>query len=297
MRWPIREKPLRGNLFTLAGNESYRAVFYPIEAGLSTMRLQNKVALITGGNSGIGLATARVFVEEGAKVAITGRNQETLDAVAAELGPDVLVMKADVADFPAMEEAVKATVEKFGSLDILFANAGIGSATPVENGSVETFEEILRVNVTSIFYLMQIATPYLNDDASVIFNGSISSINGRPGFSAYAASKAALRGMARAMASELSPRGIRVNTVVPGSIHTQILNNAAPTPEGREIFKKRLKRTIPLGRIGDAEEVANVVLFLASEESSFVQAAEIVVDGGTMGAPLGAAIYSTPLQQ
>jgi len=261
------------------------------------MRLQNKVALITGGNSGIGLATARVFVEEGAKVAITGRNQETLDAVAAELGPDVLVMKADVADFPAMEEAVKATVEKFGNLDILFANAGIGSATPVENGSVETFEEILRVNVTSIFYLMQIATPYLNDDASVIFNGSISSINGRPGFSAYAASKAALRGMARAMASELSPRGIRVNTVVPGSIHTQILNNAAPTPEGREIFKKRLKRTIPLGRIGDAEEVANVVLFLASEESSFVQAAEIVVDGGTMGAPLGAAIYSTPLQQ
>jgi NAD(P)-dependent dehydrogenase (short-subunit alcohol dehydrogenase family) len=265
--------------------------------GMKSMRLKDKVALITGGNSGIGLATARLFVAEGAKVAVTGRNQETLDAVAAELGPDVLVIQADVSDFPAMERAVAAAVERFGKLDVLFANAGIGPATPVENGSVETFEEILKVNVTSIFYLMQVAAPYLNDDASVIFNGSISSINGRPGFSAYAASKAALRGMARAMASELSPRGIRVNVVVPGSIRTPILNNAATTPEGREIFTKRLKRTIPLGRIGDAEEVANVVLFLASEESSFVQATEIVVDGGTMGAPLGAEIYGAPLYQ
>lgn len=261
------------------------------------MRLKDKVALITGGNSGIGLATARLFVAEGAKVVITGRNQETLDVAAKELGPDVLAIKADVSDFPAMERAVAAAVERFGKLDVLFANAGIGPPTPVETGSIETFEEILRVNVTSIFFLVQAAAPHLNEGASVIFNGSISSVNGRPGFSAYAASKAALRAMARAMASELSSRGIRVNVVVPGSIRTSILANAASTPEGREVFTRRLKSTIPLGRIGDAEEVARVVLFLASEESSFVQATEIVVDGGTMGAPLGAEIYGAPLYE
>src|SRR5215813_4291009 len=251
------------------------------------MRLKDKVALITGGNSGIGLATAKRFMAEGAKVAVTGRNAKTLKAAARELGANALVLQADLSDFPAVEKAVAETVEKFGNLDVVFANAGIGPATPVEKGSIKTFEEILRVNVTSTFFLMQTVTPHLNDNASVIFNGSISSINGRPGFAAYAASKGALRAMARAMASELSSRGIRVNTVVPGSIQTSMLANAASTPEGREIFQKRLKKTIPLRRIGDVEEVANVVLFLASQESSFVQAAEIIVDGGTMGAPLG----------
>jgi len=257
------------------------------------MRLKDKVALITGGNSGIGLATARLFVAEGAKVAITGRNQETLDEVAEELGSNVLALKADAADFPAMEKVIAATVEKFGNLDVIFANAGALAPTPVETGSIETFEEILRVNVTSIFFLVQAASAYLNEGASIIFNGSVSSINGRPGFSAYAASKAALRSMARAMASELSDRGIRVNVVVPGSILTPVLSDVVSSPEELQALTSRLKTAIPLGRVGEAEEVANVVLFLASKDSSFVQAAEILVDGGAMGAPMGAEAYGS----
>jgi NAD(P)-dependent dehydrogenase (short-subunit alcohol dehydrogenase family) len=255
------------------------------------LRLEGKVALITGGNSGIGLATAKRFVAEGAKVAITGRNRRTLGAAASELGPEVLVIRADVSDLAEMEEAIAATVAKFGKLDVVFANAGIGSRTPVGSTSVETFEEVFRVNVTSAFFLVQAALPHLNEGASVIFNGSVQSTNGRPGGSAYAASKAALRSMARVLASELSPRGIRVNVVTPGSADTPIWNNLASTPERRSALFDEVKRSIPLGRMGKAKEVANVVLFLASSESSFVQATEIVVDGGATGAPLGAPIY------
>jgi NAD(P)-dependent dehydrogenase (short-subunit alcohol dehydrogenase family) len=255
------------------------------------LRLDGKVALITGGNSGIGLATAKLFVAEGAKVAITGRNRRTLDAASTELGPDVLVVRADVSDLTAMEGAIAATVERFGKLDVVFANAGIGHRTPVGSTSVKTFEEVFRVNVTSAFFLVQASLPHLSEGASVIFNGSVQSTNGRPGGSAYAASKAALRSMARVLASELSPRGIRVNVVTPGSADTPIWNVLASTPEGRSALFDEVKRSIPLGRMAKAREIANVVLFLASNESSFVQATEIVVDGGATGAPLGAPIY------
>jgi NAD(P)-dependent dehydrogenase (short-subunit alcohol dehydrogenase family) len=262
------------------------------------VRLEGKVALITGGNSGIGLATARLFIAEGAKVGITGRNQRTLEEAARELGPDALVVKADVADLPAMQGAIEATVKKFGSLDIVFANAGMSSPTPVGGTSIESFEEILRVNVTSTFFIVQATLPYLNRGASIIFNSSVQNVNGRPGLSAYAASKAALRTMARVMASELSPRGIRINVVSPGSVDTPILSAAASataaastTTSDRKTLYKGMERSIPLGRVGDPEEVAHAVLFLASSESSFIQASEIVVDGGATGAPLGAPIY------
>jgi NAD(P)-dependent dehydrogenase (short-subunit alcohol dehydrogenase family) len=260
------------------------------------LRLNGRVALITGGNSGIGLATAKLFIDEGAKVAITGRNQKTLDAAALELGPDVLVIRADVSDLATTEEVIAATVARFGKLDVVFANAGIGTRTPVGTTSVESFEEVFRVNVTSAFFLVQAALPYLSEGASVIFNGSVQSTNGRPGGSAYAASKAALRSMARVLASELSPRGIRVNIVTPGSADTPIWNLLASTPEDRSALFDQVKRSIPLGRIAKAKEIANVVLFLASSESSFVQATEIVVDGGATGAPLGAPIYRDALR-
>jgi NAD(P)-dependent dehydrogenase (short-subunit alcohol dehydrogenase family) len=255
------------------------------------MRLAGKVALVTGGNSGIGLATARLFVAEGAKVAITGRNQKRLDAVAAELGPDVLVMNGDVSDFAAMEKSIAATAERFGKLDVIFANAGIAHATPVGGTTVETFEKVLRVNLTSTFFIVQASLPYLNDGASIIFNGSVQSVNGRPGFSAYAASKAAVRTMARVMAAELSPRGVRINVVTPGAIDTPVWNPSSGSPEEKNALRKQMGRAIPLGRVGATQEVANAVLFLASDESSFVQATEIVVDGGATGAPMGAPIY------
>lgn len=258
------------------------------------MRLKGKTALITGGNSGIGLATARLFIVEGANVVITGRNRGTLDAALAELGSNALAMQADVADLPEMEKVIAAAVERFGKIDIVFANAGIGTYTPLGFASVDTFEEIIRVNVTSVFFLVQACMPYLPDGASIIFNSSVQRLNGRPGLSAYAASKAAVRTMARVMASELSPRSIRVNVVTPGSVDTPIWN-AVGNHEERRLFLSRLKRTIPLGRMGDPKEVANAVLFLATDESSFIQGGEIVVDGGATTAPLGARIYREDL--
>jgi NAD(P)-dependent dehydrogenase (short-subunit alcohol dehydrogenase family) len=183
------------------------------------------------------------------------------------------------------------TFGAFGSLDIVLANAGFVKATPLGATSLDDFEEILRVNVTSVFATLQLCLPHLNDGASLILNGSVMSINGRPGFAAYAASKGAIRAMARVMASELSPRRIRVNVVIPGSIDTPIWCVAADNPEAMKALYKRLETVIPLGQMGKAEEVADAVLFLASTEASFIQAAEIVVDGGATGAPLGAIIF------
>jgi NAD(P)-dependent dehydrogenase (short-subunit alcohol dehydrogenase family) len=260
----------------------------PLEA---IVRLKNKTALITGGNSGIGLVTARLFVAEGARVAITGRNQATLEAAAKELGPNALAIVADATDIAATEKAVKKAVEKFGKLDIVFANAGISANTPVGGTSLETFESVLKTNITAVFFTVQAAAPYLNDNASIILNGSVISVLGNPGYAAYAASKAGVRAMARVMASELSPRGIRVNVVSPGGTSTPIWNRTAPTPEAIVALEARISKAIPLGRFGKPEQVAKTVLFLASDDASNVQGAEIFVDGGATASPAGAPIY------
>ena len=255
------------------------------------MRLANKTALITGGNSGIGLATAKLFVAQGAKVVITGRNQATLEAAARELGPNALALAADATDIAATEAAIKKGAENFGKFDIVFANAGIAGNTPIGATTLAAFESVIRTNITSVFFTVQAAVPHLNDGASIILNGSVISVLGNPGYAAYAASKAGVRAMARVMASELSPRGIRVNVVAPGAARTPIWNGAAPTPEAFAVLDKRISRTIPLGRLGEAEEVAKTVLFLASDDASNIQGAEIFVDGGATGSPAGAPIY------
>jgi NAD(P)-dependent dehydrogenase (short-subunit alcohol dehydrogenase family) len=255
------------------------------------MRLDQKTALITGGASGIGLATARLFIAEGARVAITGRDQQKLDAVARELGPNALALQADTTDQAAMERAVRTVVETFGKIDILFANAGIGGQTPVEGGSVAEFEKILRINLVGPFLAVSTAAPYLNDGASVILIGSVLSEAGAPGWSAYAASKGGINSMAKVLASELSPRGIRVNVVSPAAIRTPIWDVAAPTADAFSQLERRMARSIPLGRIGEPDEVAKLVLYLASDESSFLQATNIFVDGGMIGAPSGAPAY------
>jgi len=255
------------------------------------MRLANKTAFITGGNSGIGLATARLFVDEGARVVITGRNAATLEAAAKELGAKALAIVADANDISATEAAVKQAAAKFGKLDIVFANAGIGANTPIGGTTLATFESVIRTNITSVFFTVQAAVPYLNDGASIILNGSVISVLGSPGYAAYAASKAGVRAMARVMVSELSPRGIRVNVVAPGAARTPIWDRVAPTAEAFAALDKRISRTIPLGRLGEAEEVAKTVLFLASDDSSNVQGAEIFVDGGATSSPAGAPIY------
>lgn len=254
-------------------------------------RLANKTALITGGNSGIGLATARLFVAEGARVAITGRNRETLEAARAELGERLLAVQADTTDVGALVRAVETTVKTFGPIDALFANAGIGGATPLGGTTLEAFETVIRTNLTAVFFTVQAAAPHLRDNASVILNGSVHTALGMPGYAAYAATKAGVTGMSRVLASELAPRGIRVNVVAPGATRTPIWNGVAPTAEAFKVFEDRIARTNPLGRIGEAEEVAKTVLFLASDDSSNVNATEIFVDGGTIGARMGAPVF------
>ncbi|HEY0234167.1 MAG TPA: SDR family oxidoreductase [Afipia sp.] len=255
------------------------------------MRLKGKTAFITGGNSGIGLATTRLFIAEGARVAITGRKQDTLDAVTQEFGDKVLAIKADINDVAQTGIAIQQAVQTFGKLDIVFANAGISANTPVGGTTLETFESVLRTNLTAVFFTVQAAAPHLNDNASIILNGSVISVLGNPGYSAYAATKAGVHAMARVMASELSPRGIRVNVVAPGATRTPIWDRTAPTADAFAVLEKRLAGVTPLGRIGEADDIARTVLFLASDDARHVQGQEIFVDGGATALPAGAPIF------
>jgi NAD(P)-dependent dehydrogenase (short-subunit alcohol dehydrogenase family) len=252
------------------------------------MRLSGKTALITGGSSGIGLATAQRFVAEGARVAITGRSRDTLDAAVAIVGGAASAFVADVEDFAATRHAVDMAAATLGGLDAVFANAGVAANTPLGGTEPPVFESVLRTNLTGVFFTLQAALPHLRDGGSLVLNGSVHAVLGAPGYAAYAASKAGVVAMARVIASELAPRGIRVNVVVPGATRTPIWGRLAPDADARAVLETRIAREIPLGRLGQADEVAAVVLFLASDESRNVTATEIVVDGGTTGAPAGA---------
>ncbi|MEJ8302817.1 glucose 1-dehydrogenase [Saccharibacillus sacchari] len=252
-------------------------------------KLAGKVALITGGSSGIGLTTARLFIQEGAKVVLTGRDEQKLQAVQAELGENAIALQANSADTEALQRAVAAAVETFGGLDIVFANAGISGSTPLENTSPAYFEDILRINVTGPFLTVQAALPHLNAGSSVILIGSVMANAGQPHSSAYAASKGAVTAMARSMVGELSPRGIRVNTVVPGPIRTPIWGQT--TAEALDQLNDGFSLGVPLKRMGEPEEIAKAVLYLASDDASYVQGAELSVDGGIAAAPMGAPVY------
>lgn len=255
------------------------------------MRLKGKTAFITGGNSGIGLATAKLFSAEGAQVAITGRDQAKLDSAVAELGPYGFGIKADATDVAQLESAVAQAVKKFGKLDIVFANAGIAGNTPVGGTTLAAFENVIKTNLTAVFFTVQAAEPHLNDSASIILNGSVISVLGNPGYSAYAATKAGVRAMARVMASELSPRGIRVNVVAPGGTRTPIWGPGIATAQAEQALEARIARATPLGRMGEADHIAKTVLFLASDDAAHVQGQEIFVDGGSTSSPAGAPIY------
>jgi len=255
------------------------------------MRLVGKSALITGGNSGIGLATARAFIEQGAKVAITGRDQATLDTALASLGPSAIAFRADITDPAANETAVRSAAEAFGHLDIVVASAGVAGNTPVGGTTAEQFERILSTNVTGSFLTVQAAAPYLRKGASVILIGSVHAVLGMPGYAAYAASKGAVSALSKVLASELAVAGIRVNVVVPGATRTPIWSRFGRGPDALATLEPRMVRAVPSGRISEAEEIANTILFLASDEATNITASEIVVDGGLIGAPSGAPIY------
>jgi NAD(P)-dependent dehydrogenase (short-subunit alcohol dehydrogenase family) len=255
------------------------------------MRFENKVAVITGGSSGIGLATARLFLAEGAHVAITGRDAAKLEATGQELGPKVLALVADVADRAATEAAMKQAAARFGGIDVLFANAGMAASTVLGSTEWEAFEGVLRTNVTGVFFTVQAALPYLRDGGAVVLNGSVHAVMGMPGYSAYAGSKAAVRAMARNLASELAPKKIRVNVVVPGGTRTPIWDRTAPTAAAREALEARIGKLSPLGKMSEADDIARAVAFLSSTESSMITGAELVVDGGATQAPSGAVVF------
>jgi NAD(P)-dependent dehydrogenase (short-subunit alcohol dehydrogenase family) len=256
------------------------------------MRLANKTAFITGGNSGIGLATARLLAAEGARVAITGRDERRLAEAAESIRGDVFTAQLDVADLPRIEPLLATVAERLGRVDIVFANAGMGGNTPVGKTPIALFEEIVRVNLTAVFFTVQAAVPHLSDGGSVILNGSVHAVIGQPGYAAYAASKAGVRALTRNLASDLAPRGIRVNQVTPGATRTPIWSRIAPTEKARIDLEQRFSHYVPLARLGEADDVAHAVLYLASDDTRNVTGTEIIVDGGTTGAPYGAAVFT-----
>jgi NAD(P)-dependent dehydrogenase (short-subunit alcohol dehydrogenase family) len=257
------------------------------------MKLTGKKALITGGNSGIGLATARLFVDEGAEVAITGRDPKTLEEAVAELGPKARGYRADVTVAADRKQLFSALEKDSGRLDIVFANAGIAGRTPTGATEEAAFENIVHTNLNGAFFTVNSAASLLNDYGSIIFNGSIHDSLGQPGLAAYAATKGGLVSMARVIAADLAPRNIRVNVVAPGWTKTPIWKRgprASATAEESAKLTDFYSSAIPLGRWGEAEELAKAVLFLASDDSSYINAIELVVDGGATGAPFGAPI-------
>ncbi len=243
-------------------------------------KLNDKVAVITGGTTGIGFATAKQFVDEGAKVVLTGTNPATLEAARSELGERADVIASDASSEKDIKSLFETVVERHGKIDILFLNAGIALFAPWESHTVEDFDKQFAINVRGPWLAIKYAIPVLNDGASIIATTSVANQMGMSGGSAYAATKAALQQLVRTAATELSPRGIRVNGVSPGPIETPIFQKMAMPAEEMEQMAADIKSQTALGRFGTSEEVANVVMFLASDESSYVQGQEYVVDGG-----------------
>jgi len=233
-------------------------------------RLEGKTAVVTGGSSGIGLATAKLFQEEGARVAISGRDPQTLDAAVKLLGDGVLAVRSDVSKLDDLDRLFETVVNKLGRIDVLFVNAGIAKFAPVTETTEGLFDETFNINVKGAFFTIQKAISHLNDNASIILNTSFVNQAGLPTTSVYAASKAALRSFARTLSAELVSRGIRVNVVSPGPISTPIYGKLGLSKEALEGFAANIGAQVPMKRFGAPEEVANAVLFLASKDSSYI---------------------------
>lgn len=245
-------------------------------------RLQNKTAVITGGTTGIGFETARQFIEAGARVIITGQNPERLAEAAEKLGEQAIPVQADVRSLTDLETLANRVQQEFGSLDILFANAGIGYFSPLEQIDESFFDDQFDINVKGVFFTVQKLVGLLKEGSSVILNASAVNAKGMAMGSVYFATKAAVRSLARSLAAELGERQIRVNSLSPGLVPTAFQSKMGLKQEALEGFAGVVTQTAPLGRLGQPQEIGKAVLFLASDESSYMTATDLVVDGGFM---------------
>ena len=242
--------------------------------------LNNKVAVITGGNSGIGLATAQLFAREGAQVVIFGRNQETLDGAVASLEGRGIGVQGDVSNLADLDRLYETVKEKYGRVDVLYVNAGIAQFAPLEQTNEAFFDNIFDVNVKGAYFTVQKSLGLLTDGASIVLTSSAVDRIGVPGASVYAATKAALRSLARTFSAELIGRGIRVNTISPGPIETPIFDRMGLPPEAAKGMVESFVQNIPAGRIGTPDDIAQAALFLASKNSTFLVGTDLTVDGG-----------------
>ena len=244
-------------------------------------KLEGKVALVTGGSSGLGLATAQRFAAEGARVFITGRRQAELDAAVALIGAGAIGVQGDIAKLEDLDRLYEIIRQKAGRLDVLFANAGGGAFMPLGQITEAHFDKTFGINVKGTLFTVQKALPLMPDGASIVLNGSIAAVKGFPAFSVYAATKAALRSFARSWSVDLKQRRIRVNVVAPGTVVTPgYKTELGMTDDQIKEFDAQAAATTPLGRTGTPDEIAKAVLFLASDDSSYVTGIELFVDGG-----------------
>ena len=242
--------------------------------------LKNKIAVITGGSTGIGLATAQRFIADGAQVVITGRSQEALDFAVAELGDRATGIRGDVANLDDLDRLFAEVQKQFGRVDVLFANAGIAPFVPFEAVTEDHFDRLFNINVRGLFFTVQKALPLLSENASIILNASVVAQSGLRNTSVYSATKAAVRSLGRTLAAELSPRGIRVNVVSPGLTQTPLVGKLGLSKEELDTFGTQIVQQTPLGRPGKPEEIAATAAFLASDEASYFTGADLVADGG-----------------
>lgn len=242
--------------------------------------LAGKIALITGGNSGIGLATAKLFKQRGATVVITGRDTATLDKAAKELGEGAVALQSDAGNLAQLDALMAQIKQRFGRLDVLFANAAVAEPVPFELVSEASFDGTVDVNFKGVFFIIQKALPLMGQGASVIVTTSVSNQVGATNFSVYAACKAALRSLVQTTALELAPKGIRINAVSPGPIDTPGFGRWDMPQEVKDAIRAEFIRRSPVGRFGTADEIAKIAAFLASDDASYIVGAELVADGG-----------------
>lgn len=243
-------------------------------------RLKGKRALITGGTSGIGLETARQFIAEGARVAVTGTNPETIESARKVLGEQALILRADAGDSAGQAALAKALADEFGQLDAVFLNAGVAKLAPIEQWDEAAWDRTFAINLKGPFFLVQALLPILANPSSIVLNTSINARIGMPNSSVYGASKAGLISMARTLSGELIGRGIRVNAVSPGPVSTPLYGKLGFAKDELEKVATSIRDQVPAGRFGEPSEIAKAVVFLASDEASFTVGSELVIDGG-----------------